>query len=668
MIRLPIQRIARALACAIGIAGIAACGGGGGGGTPITAPGPISKTVGGSLVGLSGSGLVLQNNAGDDLAVSSSSTSFSFARALATGAAYSVTVKTQPGSPIQVCSVTNGAGTVGSINITDIVIICSGGGFTVGGTVSGLGAGKSVGLRLLSDFTPPNVTTVNANGAFTMGVTLAANSEFELIVSAQPAGQTCSVANGAGTVAAANITNVAVTCADNSASARNWTPAQPIFTDTDPADADTVGATSVGFDAAGHAIAVWESSSIGSAGIDTAFSRYTPGAGWSAPELVSPFVALSGTDVVERRLTPRIAVAANGNAVVVWRRRNSFDIGDDVAASFYTVGSGWSPPEIIWATVPDQFDGADHLRIAIDSSNNVLVVFDAGGYVRYARYSSGAGWSAPGSGGAVSSVAPIFSLRPELAMNHNGQAVAVWEQRNLVDSVARFDLWSSRYDVASDTWSAPQPVETDFGGVYYGKSVVIDAGGTATAVWSQYDGTRMRVYSNRLTGSSWATPTIVESGNSGPNGNAYDPRAAIDGNGNVMAMWIQNDDAGGHYVANRYVPGSGWGLQRHIGEYGAVGFTASDTEIALVSNAAGDAVAIWTFYREIGAENVLGPDHVFANEYNAATGLWGVANIIDAPTGGASLPSVAIDAAGNAAAVWKNSGPTAPGISGSVFR
>jgi hypothetical protein len=223
--------------------------------------------------------------------------------------------------------------------------------------------------------------------------------------------------------------------------------------------------------------------------------------------------------------------------------------------------------------------------------------------------------------------------------------------------------------MVSAAWTAPQLVENDnAGGVFSGKSVVIDAGGTATAVWSQYDGTRGHVYSNRLTGNTWATPTIVETGNDGATSNAYDPRAAIDGNGNVMAIWIQNDESEGHYVANRYLPGSGWGVQRNIGQYGAAGFTASDTEIALVTNAAGDTVAIWTFYSEIGDENVLGPDHVFANEYNAATGLWGVADIIDAPTGGASLPSLAIDAAGNAAAVWKNNGATAPGISGSLFR
>ena len=51
-------------------------------------------TVGGTVSGLSGT-VVLQDNGGDNLSVSANG-SFTFATALAGGAAYSVTVKTNP--------------------------------------------------------------------------------------------------------------------------------------------------------------------------------------------------------------------------------------------------------------------------------------------------------------------------------------------------------------------------------------------------------------------------------------------------------------------------------------------------------------------------------------------------------------------------------------------
>ncbi|HEX3847266.1 MAG TPA: hypothetical protein VHV81_07770, partial [Steroidobacteraceae bacterium] len=52
-------------------------------------------TVSGTLTGLSGSGLVLEDNSGDDLALDSNGT-FVFSSALSNGDSYSVTVKTQP--------------------------------------------------------------------------------------------------------------------------------------------------------------------------------------------------------------------------------------------------------------------------------------------------------------------------------------------------------------------------------------------------------------------------------------------------------------------------------------------------------------------------------------------------------------------------------------------
>ena len=76
-------------------------GGGGGGGT-----GPF--TIGGSVVGLKGTGLVIQDNGGDALTISADGT-FTFKTAV-TGA-YLVLVKTQPTSvPAQTCSVSNGSG------------------------------------------------------------------------------------------------------------------------------------------------------------------------------------------------------------------------------------------------------------------------------------------------------------------------------------------------------------------------------------------------------------------------------------------------------------------------------------------------------------------------------------------------------------------------------
>ena len=79
-------------------------------------------TVGGSVTGLSGTGLVLQNNGRDDLSVASNG-GFTFGTALAGGTAYAITVRTQPSG--QSCTVRNGTGTVGSANVSTVDVSCA---------------------------------------------------------------------------------------------------------------------------------------------------------------------------------------------------------------------------------------------------------------------------------------------------------------------------------------------------------------------------------------------------------------------------------------------------------------------------------------------------------------------------------------------------------------
>jgi subtilisin-like proprotein convertase family protein len=84
---------------------------------------PPGFTVGGNVTGLVGSGLVLQNNGGDDLAIAADG-SFTFSTYLDDLDPFSVTVLTQPGSPNQTCSVTNGSGSISGNNVTNVTVTC----------------------------------------------------------------------------------------------------------------------------------------------------------------------------------------------------------------------------------------------------------------------------------------------------------------------------------------------------------------------------------------------------------------------------------------------------------------------------------------------------------------------------------------------------------------
>ena len=96
-------------------------------------------TIGGSVTGLSGTGLVLQDNGSNNLPINANG-SYTFPTPLSRGSNYNVTVLTQPSNPAQTCGVSNGFGTNLNGNATSINVACftTTVTYTIGGTVSGL--------------------------------------------------------------------------------------------------------------------------------------------------------------------------------------------------------------------------------------------------------------------------------------------------------------------------------------------------------------------------------------------------------------------------------------------------------------------------------------------------------------------------------------------------
>ena len=172
-------------------------------------------TIGGTISGLSGSGLVLQDNGGNNLAVASGATSFAFSTPIPSGGTYNVTVLTQPSSPAETCAVTNGSGTANA-NVTNIQVACNATTYTIGGTISGLSGSGLV----LQDNSSNNVAVASAATAFTFSTPIPSGGTYSVTVLTQPSSpaETCAVTNGSGT-ATANVTNVQVACTTTTAGA-----------------------------------------------------------------------------------------------------------------------------------------------------------------------------------------------------------------------------------------------------------------------------------------------------------------------------------------------------------------------------------------------------------------------------------------------------------------
>ena len=183
---------------------LAGCGGSGSGGSnPMYS---VSVTVSGLQTGTS---VTLSDNGSDDLTVSANGT-VAFAKTLPSGGAYAISVATQPTG--QTCLVTGGSGTVAKSNI-NVAVGCTGKPYSIGGAVSGLLSGDSVGLDLAYGNANFSAGTISANGPFTLGgLEVPSGDSYSLTVGTQPVGEKCTISNGSGTVLGSNVTNVGVSC------------------------------------------------------------------------------------------------------------------------------------------------------------------------------------------------------------------------------------------------------------------------------------------------------------------------------------------------------------------------------------------------------------------------------------------------------------------------
>ena len=164
--------------------------------------------LGGTVTGLSGSGLELELDAVESIAIDENG-EFHFDTLLDHGTAWSVSVTEQPSDPSQTCTVSNGSFAGITSDFEDIQVSCITDTFTVGGTVSGL-EGNGLVLRNNGVDDLP----ISADGNFTFTTELADGSDYDVTVLTQPTDpdQTCSVANASGTLGGTDVDDVIVNC------------------------------------------------------------------------------------------------------------------------------------------------------------------------------------------------------------------------------------------------------------------------------------------------------------------------------------------------------------------------------------------------------------------------------------------------------------------------
>ncbi len=233
---------------------------------------------------------------------------------------------------------------------------------------------------------------------------------------------------------------------------------------------------------------------------------------------------------------------------------------------------------------------------------------------------------------------------PQVAMDDKGNAIIVWQQN---DGSSKSQIFKSEY--RGGVWTHPGGLSDNIspdGQNATSPQVAMDGKGNAIIVWHQNDGKKSQIFKSEHRGGVWTHPGGL-SDNISPDGqNAYNPQVAMDDRGNAIIVWQQGDGSKNQIFKSEY-RGGVWthpgGLSDNISPDGQ---DASSPQVAMDND--GNAIIVW---RQLDGANY----QIFMSVYRC--GVWthpgGISDNISPDGQEADNPQVAMDNNGNAIIVWK---------------
>lgn len=390
-----------------------------------------------------------------------------------------------------------------------------------------------------------------------------------------------------------------------------------------------------GTDSAGNVILVWQQKEGNNYSIWA--NRYDATARqWGLATLLQ-------TDNTGSGYVPRLAVNASGHAVAAWQHYDGSRY--HVWINHYDAVLGqWGTVQALTGSSSDAFDP----QVAISANGNAIVVwrgqdgpaeeyYVSSLWVKYYTASTNT-WNATATALELYNDKGHDASGAQVVMDGAGNGVVVWQQFNGV--ITR--VYATRYTVGSG-WAMPGSIATGSAGVAVNPRLAMDGSGNAMAVWRQVDASaHYSIWASRYvaTTMTWGIPMLIEGDDSG---DAFDPQVVMNSAGNAWVVWHQHDGTTNNIWANNYTVASGWSNAALLETSSAN--DAAHAKIAV--NANGDAFAMWE--QSDGAHT-----SVWSNRYSPLLQAWGSAALAEMDDAGDALtPQVSVDAAGNASAAWR---------------
>jgi hypothetical protein len=210
-------------------------------------------------------------------------------------------------------------------------------------------------------------------------------------------------------------------------------------------------------------------------------------------------------------------------------------------------------------------------------------------------------------------------------MNSAGTAIAAWTNDQLMVSMY----------FAGSGWTPSYALNSAYPYNYF-PDVAISDGGNATVVWCAW-GSPYDILADRyVAGSGWESPVLL-------NALAYDPKVAMDDEGNAIVVYRDANGPVQNVWAVRFDALHGWEVPVRLQDSGG------DVDgVAIAMDDSGNAIAVWA--------ELIGSRYVVMASRCTPGANWSVPERIDSSEYSASLLfDIAVDPLGNAVVSWVQS-------------
>jgi hypothetical protein len=320
----------------------------------------------------------------------------------------------------------------------------------------------------------------------------------------------------------------------------------------------------------------------------------------------------------------RVVLDKVGNATAIWTRSDGTNFIIQSASKPF--GGSWSAVTDLSSTGQDAFSP----QIALDFEGNAVAVWQRANVIQSATLLVGGTWSAPvdvsGSGSS--------SLQPQVAIDPEGTAIAVWVNSTTGTIQGAYlpfgGSWSLPFDLSASGEDLGEP------------QIAIDSQGFATVIWVRSNGTNIIVQeTDKSLHGAWSAPIDL----SAPGQDALIPQLDADVGGNVVVVWQRSNGTNTVIQVTLKPFGGVWSSPLDLS---ALGQDASQPQVK--KGQTGTAVVTW--------QRSNGSNTIIQATTRPCCGIW--SDVIDLSALGenAQSPQIAVNELSNAVVVWFRSNGT----------